>query len=429
MHKPVIKGKTSGSEAKEARYKWVVISLCFLMVCVVLGFCSSSKSLYILAITDALDVSRSAFSINDSCRYITTSVVNIFFGALIARFGEKRLIAAGFLCLIASCLLYSFAETMPVFYLGGIFLGAGLSWTTTTMVGYIVNKWCAESKGTIMGAVLAANGIGSAIAMQIISPMIYREGEPFGYRDAYRFVAILLLVVGVVILIFLRTKSHIPTYASAQRKKKTDRSWDGLSFREITKLPAFYAAIACIFCTGMVLQGITGVAAPHLSDVGLAPAFVAAAMSFHSVALSCSKFLTGVIYDKFAVRVTSNICILAAMISILLLAYVSDSFVGKAFAGIYSVLSSFALPLETVMLPIFAADLFGNRAYNNTLGIFASVNTAGYAVGTPITNLCYDLTGSYRTAFFAGCAIMAAVLFAMHFVIRTSERIKQNKIP
>ena len=176
----------------------------------------------------------------------------------------------------------------------------------------------------------------------------------------------------------------------------------------------------------MVLQGITGVAAPHLSDVGLAPAFVAAAMSLHSVVLSCSKFLTGLIYDKFAVRVTSNLCITAAMVSILILAYVSDSVVGKLFAGIYSVLSSFALPLETVMLPILAADLFGNRAYSSTLGIFASVNTAGYAVGTPLTNLCFDLTGSYRIAFFIGCAVMAGVFIAMQVVIVHARKRKSS---
>ena len=39
------------------------------------------------------------------CRYIATAVVNLFFGALCARFGRKRLIAAGFSCLIASMLL------------------------------------------------------------------------------------------------------------------------------------------------------------------------------------------------------------------------------------------------------------------------------------------------------------------------------------
>ena len=94
------------------RYRWVIVAASFLMVFVCLGFCSSSKSLYLAAITEALGIKRSLFSINDSCRYIATAVVNLFFGALCARFGRKRLIAAGFACLIASMLLYAYAPNI-----------------------------------------------------------------------------------------------------------------------------------------------------------------------------------------------------------------------------------------------------------------------------------------------------------------------------
>jgi len=416
------------TENGRQRSVWITIALCFLMVCVVLGFCSSSKSLYISAITEALDISRGVFSINDSCRYITTSIVNLFFGALIVKFGEKKLIAAGFFCLIVSMLIYSFAENVFLFYLGGVFLGAGLSWTTTTMVGYIVNKWCRESKGTIMGAVLAANGVGAAAAMQIVTQMIYQEGNAFGYRTAYRFVALLLLVTAVIVLAFLKEKKDAQIHSAADKKKSRGNSWGGIPYSETVRKPEFYLAAMCIFLTGMVLQGITGVAAPHFSDVGLSPAFVASVMSIHAIALSCSKFITGFLYDRFALRVTSTICIIAALVSILMLAWVSDSEGGRVLSWIYSVLSSLALPLETVMLPIYAADLFGDASYNKILGIFVSVNTAGYAVGTPAANFCYDLTGDYRIAFYIAGGIMVIVLVVMHLVIQNAERLKRQTL-
>ena len=121
------------------RYRWVIVAASFLMVFVCLGFCSSSKSLYLAAITEAL-------------------------GALCARFGRKRLIAAGFACLIASMLLYAYAPNIYLFYLGGVLLGLGLAWTTTTMVGSIVHRWCPAHAGKIMGLILAANGVGAAVA-------------------------------------------------------------------------------------------------------------------------------------------------------------------------------------------------------------------------------------------------------------------------
>ena len=145
-------------------YKWVIVASCFAMVMICLGFCSSTKPLYLSAITDALGIQRSLFSINDSCRFVTTAIVNLFFGTLIAKFGPRKLIGAGFACLVASMLIYSLADTVLVFYIGGCLLGLGVSWTTTTMVGYVIDRWCKEHKGTIMGAVLAANGLGGAVA-------------------------------------------------------------------------------------------------------------------------------------------------------------------------------------------------------------------------------------------------------------------------
>ena len=65
----------------------------------------------------------------------------------------------------------------------------------------------------------------------------------------------------------------------------------------------------------------------------------------------------------------------------------------------YGVLSPFALPLETIMLPIYASEFSEEKSFNKILGIFVSLNTAGYAVGAPVANLCYDITGSYDIFF------------------------------
>ncbi len=127
-------------------YTWIIIGLGFLMVFVTLGFCSSNKGFYLDAVTKALNVERGLFSIGDSIRFIVTAVISMFFGTLVNKFGTKKLILAGFSCLIICMLLYSFGTSLIWFYIGNFFLGAGLSWTTTSMVGCIVNKWCFEKK-------------------------------------------------------------------------------------------------------------------------------------------------------------------------------------------------------------------------------------------------------------------------------------------
>lgn len=407
---------------KKIDYKWVIVALSFLIVMICLGFCSYTKSLYNAPITEALGIKRSALSINDSLRFISSAVINIFFGTLVNRFGTKNLIIAGFITLICSQLAYSFANNIFVFYIGGILLGTGLSWTTTTMVGCVINRWCKENKGTIMGAVLAANGIGGAVAIQIITPII--ESGAFGYRVAYRVAALVLLVVCLIIVAFYKEKKAVED-ETPHKKKARGRQWSGIEYKDAVKMQYFYVAAICIFFTGVVLQGVNEVAAAHMKDVGLDPIYVGKVLSIHSLALAGFKFFTGFIYDKFGLRTTINICSVTAVVVMVFLSMLTNSFTGKIFAMLYGIFSSLALPLETIMLPIYAGDLFGQKSFDKILGIFVSVNTAGYAVGAPVINLVYDIFGSYNIGFLFCAALMCVIIVVLQFVIKVGHEKKK----
>ena len=410
---------------KKTNYKWVIVALSFLMVMLCLGFCSSPKSLFIAPVTAALEVSRSALSVNDSLRFITSAVVNMFFVLLIGKFGAKKLILTGLICLMASQFVYSVSDNVYVYAIGGILLGAGLSWTTTTMVGSIVNKWCRENKGTIMGMVLAANGVGGAIAIQVLTPAI--EKGTFGYVNAYRIVIAVLAVVFVLIALFFKNEPEKSegTAEAVSKKKRRGSEWSGIAFNDAVKMPYFYAAAICIFLTGFVLQSVNGVAAAHMKDAGLDPTYVGTVLSLHSLALAGFKFLTGFLYDRFGLRVTMNICSVTAVIVMTCLMNVSPTFEGRIFAMIYGVFSSLALPLETIMLPIYAGDLFGQKSFDKILGIFVSVNTAGYALGAPFINAFYDIKGSYNIGFMTTAVVMVGVIIAMQFIITKGHKLRK----
>ena len=412
-------------EIKKIDYKWVIIGLSFLMVMISLGFCSSTKSLYIAPVTAALNIKRGAFSLNDSFRFVTTAIVNVFFGFLVSRFGTKKLIMVGFTSLISSQIVYSVASNVFVFYIGGILLGLGFALTGTTMVGCVVNRWCKESKGKIMGAVLAANGIGGAIAIQTITPII--ESGAFGYRNAYRLTALVLSAVCVLMVLFFKEKPSKSENKEVEVSKKKSRShdWIGIEYKEAVRLPYFYGAIVCIFLTGFVLQGVNGVAAAHMKDVGIDPIYVGTVLSIHSLVLALAKFTTGHIYDRFGLKTAINFCAVIAIMVMILLSVLTNSHTGRIFAMLYGVLSAFALPLETIMLPIYAGDLFGQTAFDKMLGIFVSANVTGYALGAPVINMCYDAWGSYRIGFVICSIIMLATIITLQFVIRAGHSKQQ----
>lgn len=415
-------------EKAKLDYKWVVIGLCFLMIMITLGFCSSPKSYFIGPITEHLGIDRSSYSINDSLRHISVAIVNFFFGTLIKRFGSRKLIAVGFLSLVCSSLCYALAENVWVLYLGGILLGVGLSWTTTTMVGFVVNRWSSENKGTIMGAVLAANGIGGAIAMQIVSPIIESKSSIPGYKIAYLVIAAVLFAVGVIVVIFFRDtpKGKESTEVVVQKKKARGNSWIGLDYATTRRKWYFYGTLFCVFGVGFFLTACNGVAVQHMKDVGLDPVYVSAIWSIHSLVLALFKFLTGFIYDKTGLRTTMLICSLTAVVVVICLALVTPTPEGKMLAAIYAIFSGLALPLETVMLPIIASDLFGQRSFDEVLGISVSMNAIGYAVASPVINLFYDKLGSYKTGMFVCIGLLAVVIVLMQTVISAAHRTRKK---
>ena len=407
-------------DKKKFDYNIIIIALCFMMVLFGLGLWSA-KALFVVPITSALGISRSAYSIADTMRYISTAVINIFFGYLVGKFGSKKLICAGFVALTGAAVLYAVANSVWVFYLGGLLLGIGLSWTSTTIVGYVVNKACKKNRGTIMGFVLAANGIGGAITAQIVSPFINDTSNPFGYRNAYFLMAGIAAVMFVILLIFYREPKCEET-EQVQKKKARGAGWVGIAYNEATKKAYFYYACVCILFTGFVLQGVTSVSAAHMSDVGLDGKYIATVTSVFSLALAAFKFINGFIYDRTGLRFTITVDCMAAVVAMGCLLFMKNNTSGMVLAMAYAVLAGLALPLETVMIPIYANDLFGDKSFSKVLGIFVSFNQVGYALGAPVINLFYDFTGSYKISLLICVGLMLAVVTLLQFVITSAHK-------
>jgi len=416
-------------KTRKLDYRWVVAAVCFLIIFTALGFCSSTKSLFLKPVTDKLEISRSLFSITDSIRHVTNAVLSLFFGSLVMKFGTKKLACTGLLCLCIAMTIYSFASSIGVFYIGGFFLGVGMSWTGTSLIGYVIGKWFKENRGTVMGVILAANGLGGAVSAQIVSPIIHSGTD--GFRSAYRTIALCVFIVFVVALILF--KDQPKDYAGTNekpsgRKKQPKRAqvWTGVDFSDVRTKPYFWLLLVCIFVGGAATNTISSVSSAHFGDVGLDTAFIATALSLHSLALTVSKIAAGFCYDKIGLRFTSLTIYLIGVVSMFMLAFVGPTSFGLASA--FQILISFALPINTIMLPLYAADMFGEKSYVKIMGMFVAVCTAGYAVGTPFTNLIFDLTGTYRNVSIVYGVLMLIIATVFQMILTKTNRIKAEII-
>jgi MFS family permease len=212
------------------------------------------------------------------------------------------------------------------------------------------------------------------------------------------------------------------------KKKSRGESWVGLDYSVLKKKWYYYVALICIFFTGFSLTAINGVAVQHMKDVGLDIVYVTNIWSIHSLFLAVFKFLTGFFYDKLGLRKTMLICSVTTVLVMVSLACVTPTPEGKILAAIYSIFSGLALPLETIMLPIIAGDLFGQKSFAKVLGIISAVNTAGYALASPLMNLVYDRLGNYKFGLLGSGAVMVMVIIVMQFIITKANKVKKQVI-
>ena len=406
-------------------YGWVVFAACFAMVFVTLGFCSSVKSLFLAPVTEDTGLPRSLFSLADCMRYVVVASLNIVFGSVVAKLGPRIMIGIGFISLAVSMFLYSISGSVLVFCIGGAFLGLGLAFSTTTIVGYIVEKWFTNSKGTIMGIILAANGLGAAVASQVLSPII--EASQSGWRNAYRTSAIIVLITGIVVVALVRNKPEDmglePMGKDKVAKKKNTASWSGFEFSELKKKSYFWITLAVCFLYGIIVQSYSSCSSAHMRDVGIDAQTIANVVSLNMILLFLTKTMSGFLFDRLGIRRVMALCAAAATAALLILAFMNDN---PLMAYIYSPFGALGLPLETILMPLLAMEMFGKKPYAHVMGIVVGMIQAGSCVGMFFTNAIFDVFGSYKTILIIYCIAMVVLAVVMDLMIRKANADRVN---
>ena len=198
-----------------------------------------------------------------------------------------------------------------------------------------------------------------------------------------------------------------------------------MEYDTVKRKTYFYIAAGLILLTGISLQSIGSITIVYITDLGFAPSFIATTVTVGSLVLTCSKMLTGAVYDKWGLRVALLMCQFSALFTFVL----KGSLPGYTTAGMImcmtaTVLSNIAIPLETVMIPLLTNDLFGSASYNKVLGIFMAMNSLGLCLGAPLGELLRKIFGSYRVCFWMFSVMLVVIIVGFQFVLRTAQKEK-----
>lgn len=414
-----MRGYMMAARTGKQYYKWVIAAACFLLVFLCDGFACGYRGLFLTAVSDGLGVNRTLVSMGESFRSATNALLSMFFGLLVYKFSARKLVGAGLSLLVLSLVVYSRIESVYAYWVAGTLMGAGTTFASSAMVSYLIHQWFEKNVGSILGVIFAASGLGSAVGSQVISPILY-SGDPMGFRTAYSLTAAVVAVLTVIIVPLLRENpgNKFPPKPVKSAKRQTEDAPDRTGSHSNRIIICVIGA--CVFLTALSIMGVNSIYVSHMLDVGIDAKTVGMASGILSVALIGSKLLTGVFYDRFGLRTVLLICQGATFAAFTMLYLLNPA--ASASALIFPAVFAIALPLETIVITLIVSDVFGRQLYGRYIGAFSAIASVGFALAPPLSNLIYDIFGTYRLAILVNGLIMIFVSVVLHITITLRKR-------
>lgn len=408
---------------KKLYYGWIVAAACMLFTIIGLGLANGTLSLYVKPICDDLGFSRGAYSLVYTIAYISQMFSCLIFSAVQKKLGGvKAIFLIGVICLIGAFAIYSQANNIFLFYTGAALFGFGIGFIAVVPLSVMVANWFIEKRGTVLSMIYSGSGIGGIILNPIVGNWIAVEG----WRVSYLFSILLMLAFLIPAYFALREKPSdmglAPFGAGPQSSLNNDSEGgpSGPTLEQVRKTSTFRLILGATFLFGISVQPVYVNAAAHLGEAGLSPQVVAYIMGVVFLSNTISKILLGMVNDKYGAKPMLIINNLFFCIGTLFLIFTPNATLGFAFAATFGI----GYTMTSITTPMLTSMLYEGQDYGKILGIFVAFQTAGYAVGTPLNGLFFDLFHSYAYAF--GLAICLDII-ALALVLKAIGNYRQTK--
>ncbi len=378
-------------------YGWWVVLGCILVTMTMVPPIMALSNKYLIYVTEDLGISRSAFTLANT----VLQALGIFLSPFVTRFlakGNMKVIqSVSILGYCASYFSYSLAQSPIHLYISSLFLGVFYLNATLIPVSMMVTNWFTARRGLAMSLAMAGIGVGGTI----FSPVLTFFLESYGWRAAYRLMALIILVIALPAALFLLKKRPEdvglePLGGQADRAVQGERPEGGpvLSVRQSWGKFFFWLLLIGMLTNGLINAGALGHFPPAMQESHGA-AVQAAVISAYSLISIGGKLILGWINDRFGVVVsTTYACTLFGLSFVFIL--LSDQSVAMLYA--MAVVFGLGNAIGTVTPPLLTAEVFGKENYSKAYGIVNSFTQVGLSLGSLAVASVYDAAGTYRFA-------------------------------
>ncbi len=416
---------SEAGEQSPRYYGWIVVGVTFLTMAIG-GSIVGTFSVFYVAFLDEFGWSRADTALGFSASMVTFAFSAGLIGALIDRFGPRRVIPFGVAVLGGGLLLMSTVSSLGTLYLYyGVVVAVGITLIGFVPTSAVVSRWFVRRRATAMGIALSGRSCGGLVMIPLTAFLI----GVFGWRSAY-----LLLAAGVtVVLLPLTATLHRDPPALPEERSPAGEE-GGWTLRQALGDAAFWLLFLAGIFGGLSFSIVGLHQIAHMVDVGIGKLTAASLIGSLAVLRTLGGVTGGWVGDRVG-RLGAFLAASAASLAGVFL-LMNASAERWPLVYLYVLLYGLGEGARGTAFVSLKADIFPGRSFGRILG-FSQVGAGlASAVGPWLAGYIFDVLGSYRLAFWLVAVVkvlsmvtVAGALLRARGRLRMEERVRKGPAP
>ena len=419
-------------------YGWVVIACCTMLAFSVNAMGNNTLTFYVTSLSETFKVNRATVNFSlFTIGLFTRTVIGLFFGRLARRFGVKRLMVIGFAFVLAGFAAYSFAGSIAMISLGSALYGVAHAIGTLSSYNVIINNWFSKNKGMMLGILNTAIGVGG----MVINPLVSNWIQRFGWNLSFLNTAFLIAAIAIPALVFIREAppKAEPVQANASKaipvqlpdgEKDNLQQMPVMTLRRALRVNRFWLLVAVQLLIGFSIGPSFSNAIPALRAMEVDTKLVSGLLSvFIAFGIAVGHLASGFIFDRFGLKPLMYAIVGIVSTGLILMSQVSARTpVLLLVMTVICIGYGNALTLGTLSHMINSVFSAEQKDFSGLFGCLFAVQNIGIMIGSPISGMVFDSTGSYQIAYELSCALLVLMLILLGIALRVGKAIPEKRI-
>ncbi len=370
------------------------------------GLTFSGITIFDEAILNEFGWTKSELKFRDLVNLVSASFIMPFVGAIIDKYGVKKMMIIGLAMIAILYYLYSMIQSTFHMYAIHFAFAFAVSGAGTLATIIMVSQRVTKRRGTAIGIALAGTSAGGIIIPQIGKPLL----ESVGWRTAFQYESVLPIIVLILLAILVKPIKYKKT-SDKEVKKDEETGLVEIKFAQALKSRVFWAICFAGICCFYSIMGIISNLFLHLRELNFSVEGAANAFSIFFAIILVAKLTSGMVAElinehklfKIQVAIMALGTVGIAMNTTSLL-WPSLIAVGIGWGGLYTLLNYIII------------TTFGVKSAGKIGGIISVFEGVGSGLGAWLTGVISDKTGNYSTSFWVVVVLLCIALLISFFI-------------